>query len=66
MMKTLHERFGIMDIAIYDDTFAVNKKRAEALCEMLIREQMGITWSCNLRANIVEPSMLAILSNHSL
>jgi len=61
MIKTLHERFGIRDVAIYDDTFAVNRERAAALCEMLIRERMGITWSCNLRADIADPSLLAMM-----
>ncbi|MEJ2745189.1 MAG: methyltransferase domain-containing protein, partial [bacterium] len=40
------------EIGIEDDTFTVDKKRCEEICNMLIEERVGMRWYCNARADI--------------
>ncbi|MCB4790505.1 MAG: B12-binding domain-containing radical SAM protein [Elusimicrobia bacterium] len=62
MIKILYCTHGIREIAIYDDTFSVNKKRLIDLCHRLIKEKLDLTWSCNMRVNdITEPDLLKLM-----
>ena len=61
MMKTLVQDYGIRDVQIYDDTFGVNRVRVLSLCDLLIREKLPLTWSCNLRENIIDENVLAAM-----
>jgi anaerobic magnesium-protoporphyrin IX monomethyl ester cyclase len=35
--------FGVKEICIYDDNFSLNKKRAEAICDLLIGNRVPVT-----------------------
>jgi anaerobic magnesium-protoporphyrin IX monomethyl ester cyclase len=61
MIKEVVLKYGIRDINIYDDTFGLNKNRTIALCEMLIKEKLNISWLCNLRANIIDAGLLKLM-----
>ncbi len=61
MIRVLHDRYRVRELVFEDDTMFVLKKNLTALCEMLLREGWGITWSCLGRVNSVEPELLALM-----
>lgn len=62
-IKELYYNFGVRHIDIYDDLFAVNKKRLNEFCNKLKQEnlQNKITFSCQARADILDEEMCALL-----
>jgi len=51
--KYIKENFpGVKEIFIEDDTLTADRGRARKLCQRLIEEKIGITWSCNARADV--------------
>lgn len=42
----------VKEIFIEDDTFTVNRKYCQELCQMLIREGISLTWTANSRADV--------------
>ncbi len=54
----LKERFGVQEIAFYDDVFTLDKKRAYAIAEGIIRKGIKIFWTCESRVNLVDKDLL--------
>jgi len=52
---------GFDSFMIYDDTFTVDKKRAVAISEEIIRRNLKIVWNCWSRADCVDPETLAVM-----
>ena len=52
------ENFGIREIAFYDDVFTLDKKRAYAIADELIKAGIKICWTCETRANLVDRELL--------
>ncbi|HEX77682.1 MAG TPA: radical SAM protein [Dehalococcoidia bacterium] len=42
------------EIFFEDDTFTVNRKRAAAICDEIMRRGLKVTWSVNSRADVVD------------
>lgn len=61
MMRILYHKYKIKDLAIYDDTFGVNRTRLIKFCQLLIREKLDLVWSCNLRANMADAGILKLM-----
>jgi anaerobic magnesium-protoporphyrin IX monomethyl ester cyclase len=57
-IEVLETDFGIRDIAFWDDTFTVNKRRVADLCERLLQRKRKTVWSAQARADCVTPDML--------
>jgi radical SAM superfamily enzyme YgiQ (UPF0313 family) len=57
----LKEKYGIREISFYDDTFTVNRKRVESLCNLLISNRLNMRWSCFARVDSVSPDMLRLM-----
>ncbi|MBF0316529.1 MAG: radical SAM protein [Nitrospirae bacterium] len=53
--------YGIREISFYDDTFTANRKRVEQLCNMLISDNVNISWSCFARVDTVSPDLLKLM-----
>ena len=51
-------KFGIKEIAFYDDVFTLNKKRAYAIADEIIRRRLKICWTCETRVNLVDKELL--------
>ncbi len=54
----LKEKFGVREIAFYDDTFTLDKKRAGDIAEMIIEKGLKIAWTCETRVNLVDKELL--------
>ena len=61
LIKNLHDRYGIKEILFEDDTFFIFKERVKKLCQLLIKENLGITWSCAGRVNMVDWQLLKLM-----
>jgi len=57
-IKTLQKEYGIKEVAFYDDTFTLFKKVVLEFCNILIKEKIGIAWSCFTRADFIDEEML--------
>jgi len=60
-IRLLRNTYGIREISFYDDTFTASRKRVAQLCEMLLKEQMGVTWSCFARVDTVDRETLLLM-----
>ncbi len=52
------ERFGVKEIAFYDDVFTLDKKRAHAIADNIIKRGLKICWTCETRVNLVDEELL--------
>jgi anaerobic magnesium-protoporphyrin IX monomethyl ester cyclase len=57
----LISRFGVKEIAFYDDVFTLDKKRAHAIADELIKRRVRIPWACETRVNLVDGAILSHL-----
>ena len=52
------ERFGIKELAFYDDVFTLDKKRACAIADEILKRGIKICWTCETRVNLVDKELL--------
>lgn len=52
------KRFGIRELVFYDDVFTLDKKRAHAIADELIKRRLKVHWSCETRVNLVDGELL--------
>jgi anaerobic magnesium-protoporphyrin IX monomethyl ester cyclase len=60
-MAYLQERFGVREIAFYDDSFTLDKKRVAAIAETIIDKGLKIAWTCETRVNLVDKELLGYM-----
>jgi anaerobic magnesium-protoporphyrin IX monomethyl ester cyclase len=59
-IRVLHAR-GIRNIHMYADLFTVNREQVMGICELLLKENLKIRWTCNSRVDYVDEEMLALM-----
>jgi radical SAM superfamily enzyme YgiQ (UPF0313 family) len=57
-MVYLVEKFGVKEIAFYDDSFTLDKKRIHAIASKIIEKKLKIAWTCETRVNLVDKELL--------
>ena len=57
-IKLLKDKYGVREIEFLDDTFTLNKKRAKRICDLLIKEDLGVSWSCSSRVDTIDESLI--------
>lgn len=57
-IRHIIRKYGIKEIHFYDDDFTMDMKRAETICDLLIEESFGISWSCTTRVDLVNERLL--------
>jgi len=57
-IKLLKNKFEVREIEFLDDTFTLNNKRSERICDLLVRENLGISWSCSSRVDTIDESLI--------
>ena len=60
-IKLLHDKYGIRQIQFYDDTFTVFKKDVLQFCDLLARENLGVTWTAYIRGDCFSDQMAAAM-----
>lgn len=58
-IKQVRSNYGTRQFSFKDDSFTVNKKRVEQLCDKLLADKLNINWECNTRVDLVSESLLA-------
>lgn len=61
MVKHLYSNYGVRDIIFHDDNFIAFRKRLYEFCDMLIKENLKLTWSCTARVDMVTPELLKMM-----
>lgn len=57
-IRYLKKEFNATHVTFMDDSFTVNRKRVLEFCETLIKQKIGITWSCLTRADLVDEEIV--------
>jgi anaerobic magnesium-protoporphyrin IX monomethyl ester cyclase len=57
-IKYLKNRFGIKEIAFFDEIFVFDKKWIMEFCDLLQKANLDIIWSCNCIVNRVDEEIL--------
>jgi anaerobic magnesium-protoporphyrin IX monomethyl ester cyclase len=57
-IEELIEKYGIKEIKFYDDDFTLDMKRAEAICDEILKRKITIPWSCATRVDLVSEPLL--------
>ena len=52
------KRFGVKEIAFYDDVFTLDKKRVYGIADEILRRGLKVCWTCETRANLVDRELL--------
>ena len=52
------EKFGIKEFAFYDDVFTLDKRRAYAIADEIMKRGLKIHWTCETRVNLVDKELL--------
>lgn len=61
IMCHLQSTYGIRHIMFVDDLFTASRKRTTELCELIIRGDLKMTWSCASRVDVVKPDLLHLM-----
>lgn len=56
------KQLGLNNIHMYADLFTVNRDQVMGLCELMIKEQLNIRWTCNSRVDYVDEEMLKLMA----
>jgi len=62
-IAVLYTKFGIKEIAFYDDIFTIYPTTVIQLCNLLIKNTIDISWSCFARADFVTLDLLKIMKS---
>lgn len=62
-IEELVNRYGIKEIAFFDDTFTVNKKRVIEFTKLLKQSGLDIVWCAHARVNTVDKELLKSMAD---
>ncbi|MFH0769065.1 MAG: radical SAM protein [Chloroflexota bacterium] len=57
----LKEKFGVRELAIYDDVFTLNRDRVYAIAELILKRGLKICWTCETRVDLVDKELLSLM-----
>lgn len=57
------EKWGVKEFIFYDDTFTLNKKHVNEICELILKKDIDITWGCLARVDTIDEKTLRKMKN---
>lgn len=57
-IKEITKTYGIKAFLFVDDTFTYDYKRTEGICDLIIKEKLGIIWRCWTRSDKVDKNLI--------
>lgn len=57
-IKEVINKYSIKEILFLDDVFGLKKSWNEKFCNLLIKEELDIVWSCQTRADVINKKIL--------
>ena len=55
------KRLGVAHVHMYADLFTVNREQVIGICEAMLKENLGLTWTCNSRVDYVDEELLDLM-----
>lgn len=55
------EHYQTRKIFFVDDTFTLNRKYVEEICDLMIRRELSVSWTCTTRAKQVDIELLRLM-----
>jgi radical SAM superfamily enzyme YgiQ (UPF0313 family) len=65
-IQQLIDQYGVKVIFFFDDTFNVNTKRVERICDLILERQLDIFWKCDVRIDLIDRPLLAKMKKAGL
>ncbi|MDH4128747.1 MAG: B12-binding domain-containing radical SAM protein [Spirochaetota bacterium] len=65
-LKYLIDKYKINAFTFIDDTFIFDKKRVREICNEIIKENLHLSWECNVRANLLDDDIIKIMKEAGL
>ncbi len=56
-IKLLRHDYGVREIEMLDDTFVLDRDRAEKICDLIIEDDVDVSWSCSSRVDTIDRSL---------
>jgi len=60
-IQLLQKSYGIREVSFYDDTFTTFQSNVRRFCELLLKNEIDITWSCFTRVDFVNEEILSFM-----
>jgi len=60
-IEHLRDDFGIREIFFYDDTFTLDARRVEAICQEMLRRQVRMSWNISTHIGTVTRDLLRLM-----
>ncbi len=60
--RLLIHKYNVREIAIWDDTFTLDKQRVLDICKLIKQERLDIIWSAHSRVNTVDEQLLKAMA----
>jgi len=60
-LKLLRDKYGKREIEFLDDTFSMNEGRVKKICNLIIEEDIDISWLCQTRVNLFTKKNASLL-----
>lgn len=57
-MEELVQRYSVRHVMFVDDTLTASAHRVRQLCAEIVRRDLDVTWACDTRVDLVNPSLL--------
>jgi radical SAM superfamily enzyme YgiQ (UPF0313 family) len=61
-IESIVRDYGITAIYFYDDAFTTDRRKARAVCEMLMERKLGIVWGTSTRVDLVDTDLLTLMA----
>jgi magnesium-protoporphyrin IX monomethyl ester (oxidative) cyclase len=61
-IESIVRDYGITGIYFYDDAFTTDRRKARAVCELLIARNLGVVWGTSTRVDLVDREMLGLMA----
>ncbi len=65
-LSYLKKRYDIDAFMFEDDTFLMDKTWASKVCDLMIKDDLGLVWCCNVRANLCSYDILKCMRDAGL
>lgn len=57
-VKFLKEKYGINTFRFLDDAFTIDRTRVEKICDLFIKNRLGVNWVCSTRTDHLDSDLL--------
>jgi len=62
-IQQVQAKYNTTQFSLKDDTFPVNRERVLEFCKVIKEKRLKIGWDCNVRANLVDESLLKTMKS---